>query len=235
MKKFLFSFLFFYSFSVLSMPTAIIFIGPPGSGKSTQAQILKNENNFCHISTGDILRKNIENKTETGNYIQNFVNKGLLVPDSIILNMLYEEVMNNINYPGVIIDGSSRTILQADFIYTSFHNDFKIIAIFFDINSETLIYRLSNRSICNKCNITYNTKLLPINENYICKRCNSTLTKRQDDTSEVILNRFAIYNNELNNLKTFYNKKDNVYFIDASKTIEEVNLSIKRILNIISQ
>ncbi len=232
MKKYLTFLIFIFCIpSIFAKPIALIFMGACGCGKGTQAALLQNKFGFVHISTGDLLRDHIKNKTSLGLQIKKQLDEGFLIPDEIILNILFDEVMKNYELNNnIIIDGSSRTVNQANFLYNSFFEKFELFAFFFDVDYETLLDRITNRLYCPICNLTYNQKFLPSKNELSCDICKNELKKRSDDNENIFGKRYALYNEHFLSLKKFYENKENVYFLDANCSILFLHQQIINIL-----
>lgn len=134
----------------------IILMGPPGSGKGTQAVKIKDELNIAHISTGDILRENIRNQTELGKKAKVYMDQGKLVPDDLVLDLLFDRVSKPDAANGYLLDGFPRTIAQAEELDARLGNNIKIQAINLKVSDDLIIKRISGRLTCTKCKIVYN-------------------------------------------------------------------------------
>ncbi|NGX49022.1 MAG: adenylate kinase [Candidatus Anoxychlamydiales bacterium] len=220
----------FFTINVFAKPPLIILIGPPGSGKGTQADLIKSNFSYPHISTGDLLRDNIENQTQIGNQIEKLLKNGTMVPDSIILKMLYDRVHSNDCNNGAIIDGSSRTIDQAKYLYNVFSDEYNLIIFFFDLSDDKSTKRIINRVICKNCNAVYNKVYYPSKSDKKCDNCSENLLTRIDDKQDVIIKRLNFYNNQLPKLTKFYMQKSNVFHLDADQPRDEIFLVIKNLL-----
>lgn len=192
----------------------VLFFGPPGSGKGTQANLLlQNNKNLAYLATGDIIRKHIKQKTEIGKIAQQYIDQGLLVPSNIINQLLNYEITkleNNINT--IILDGYPRTIDQLFYLINEFSNPY--LTIFFDISLEKIIERVSYRRICPKCNAIYHLIYKKPNNDQICDNCQTNLIQRSDDKEEVVTKRYQVYLSET---------------LPVIQQIEKLNLKIVRI------
>ena len=185
----------------------IVLFGPPGAGKGTQANFLKVEHSLTHISTGDVFRKNIKNKTDLGNLAQSYINKGVLVPDQVTIDMLRDEVSNNFNENGFIFDGFPRNTFQADAlekILLSQNSDLNAM-IALEVQDEILIERLLKRG--------------------------ETSGRTDDSTEEIIRNRIKTYYSETAILKNYYKDKGKYYGIDGVGSIEEITSRLNSVVN----
>ena len=176
----------------------IVIFGKPGSGKGTQADFLKNKYDLFHISTGDLFRKNITNKTTLGLEAKTYLDKGDLVPDSVTIKMLENEVISNQDVNGYIFDGFPRTLNQAESLDSFLVSiNLKINAtIALDVNEDELISRLLDRG---------------------------KITNRSDDQDiEKIKNRFNEYNNKTSILINFYQKQNKFFYVDGKGSVEDI-------------
>lgn len=211
----------------------IIFIAPPAAGKGTQSSLLEKKYNYTHLSTGDLLRKEIADKTELGTQIENIISKGELVSDELITKLLKNE-LENINHQKFILDGYPRNLNQAQTL-TEILDNLNInnyIVIYLDLDLETAKKRALGRLICPKCRASYNKyfqNLMP-KENGICDKCHNELVQRVDDNEETFKNRFQTYLNVTNPLLDYYSKINKLHVIDASLSTEEIFKNIERIL-----
>ncbi|MCX7871153.1 MAG: nucleoside monophosphate kinase [bacterium] len=211
----------------------LILFGPPGSGKGTQANtILQNYPNSIYISTGDILRENIKKNTELGKLAENYISKGLLVPDEVINSMIqnkFQEI-NNSNHSKnnklLILDGYPRSINQLKFLLNLVPINC-IKSVYLKLNLEEVIKRIVYRRICLKCNRIYHLIYNKPKNNETCDICNEKLHQRSDDKEEIVINRYNVYmNSTLPILQEF--KENNISFleIDANQEVEKISQTI---------
>ncbi|KAA3602992.1 MAG: adenylate kinase [Calditrichaeota bacterium] len=209
----------------------LILFGAPGVGKGTQSKLLVKALGIPQISTGDILRKAVANKTELGNKAKEFMNSGKLVPDTLILEMVKERIQQNDAQKGFILDGFPRTVPQAeglDSMLAELNTDLdKVIQI--GVPTEELLKRLINRRLCKNCGEEYNLIYKPIPESGNCNVCNeSEFWHRPDDREEVVSQRNQEYINNTSPLIEFYSKKGKLVKVNGLQGIEDVS---KNILN----
>lgn len=207
----------------------LVFLGPPGAGKGTQADYLKEKYQIEKISTGDILREAVRNGTELGRLASSYMDKGELVPDDIILSLVKEKISKLENF---ILDGFPRTIVQAeglDNILKELGKDLKAV-IYFDIDDEKVIERLTSRRLCPNCGAVYNLITNPPKNDEICDYCGASLERRKDDNESTVRNRLQVYKRDTLPLVDFYEKRGLLKRIDAGKPPEEVFHSILRLL-----
>ncbi|MFA5033358.1 MAG: nucleoside monophosphate kinase [bacterium] len=206
----------------------IIFLGPPGSGKGTQAETIAKEFNLNLVVMGDILRKEIKELTPLGLQIKSYVETGALVPDELVIQL----IQKNLTGDSFILDGFPRTVKQAQMLDTVTKID-KVI--YFNCPAELILERLSNRRTCPKCNKVYNLVTNPPQNNETCDDCKTELFQRKDDKTEVIQNRIEVYKKETFPLIDFYNKKTVLDEINAADKIENIRSKIKCLINKITK
>ena len=213
------------------MIKGIVFLGPPGSGKGTQAQLLAKSKGFLHLSTGDIFRNEIKNKTALGIEVQQIVDSGLYVPDQLTNTIIKKRINQAIDSScSYLLDGYPRTIEQAQFIdQQNFQLD-KVVL--FCIDDAVLIERLSQRRMCQKCKTIYNLQFNPPKDVKICDNDGAELIWRKDDHPQQIARRLAIYKEQTKPLVNYYKQKNLVVEIDASVEFKKVHQQIvKKVFN----
>jgi adenylate kinase len=207
----------------------LILLGPPGSGKGSQAVELKEKMHLAHISTGDLLRKHVQNGTELGKKAKSFMEKGELVPDAIILDMLFDRIQEPDCQKGYILDGFPRTVAQAEALQSRLPKQDKLHVINLDISDAAVVDRITQRQVCSQCSASYHLQNAPSKKKDICDKCESKLQTRADDTKEVVLKRLAVYHNQTAPLIEFYNKRHVMTTLDASQPKEVI---LNKIMNI---
>ncbi len=203
----------------------LVFLGPPGSGKGTQAKILSKEMGLSHISTGDLLREAVKNNTPLGQKAREYMERGELVPDDIIISLI-EEVMPKEG--GFILDGFPRTIPQAIALEDMLKRNGKELSkvILFEISEDVVVDRISGRLTCSQCGALYHIKYNPPKENLICDLCGGKLIQREDDKEEVIRRRFKVYQEQTQPLIAFYRERNKLFSLDATQSVEEISKKI---------
>ncbi|SDZ31319.1 Adenylate kinase [Proteiniborus ethanoligenes] len=202
----------------------LILLGPPGAGKGTQAVSIVKKYNIPHISTGDILRKNIKEGTELGNKAKEYMDKGLLVPDELVVAIVKDRLTEEDCIQGFLLDGFPRTVMQADSLDTELNSlkyelD-KVINI--DVSKEELIDRAVGRRVCKDCGATYHIKFnLPKAEGK-CDVCGGELHQRKDDTEETVSKRIEVYLEQTKPLINYYEEKGILINIDGKQDIDKV-------------
>ena len=211
----------------------IIMLGAPGAGKGTQAQMIADKYNIPHISTGDIFRANIKNGTELGKKAKEYMDKGLLVPDELTVQLLLDRVANEDCKNGYVLDGFPRTIPQADVLDSELTKlgDKVDYAVNVDVPDENIVHRMSGRRACLKCGATYHIEHIPPKTEGICDKCGSELVLRDDDKPETVQNRLAVYHEQTQPLIEYYDKKNILKTVDGTKDMQEVFSDIVNILN----
>ena len=209
----------------------IILIAPPAGGKGTQSELLCSKYNIAHISTGDLLRAEVENgNTE----LKKIMDTGMLVSDEIIFDLIKKRISSNDTINGYLLDGFPRNIEQAktyDEILKELNKDIGYV-IELDIDPELASKRISGRRSCPKCGATYNIYfdgMKPSNEN-VCDKCGSTLTKRDDDNEETYKTRYNTYLEKTKPLIDYYKEKGVLYVVDANGTPEQTFKNIEDIV-----
>lgn len=203
----------------------IILLGAPGAGKGTLAIKMKEKYGILHVSTGDILRENIRNKTELGIKAKDLIDKGQLVPDELVVEIIKDRLSKEDAKNGVILDGFPRNIKQAE-ILDSFYDIDVVINMIAD--EKVILERLTGRRVC-KCGGTFNVKYL--NGSDICSICGEKLYTRDDDKEEVILDRLKVYNSSTAPLIDHYTKQNKVVDVDANQDSELVLFEVGKLLN----
>lgn len=214
----------------------IIFIAPPAAGKGTQAKLLSAKYNIPHISTGDLLREEINNNTNIGKSIKKDLEQGNLVSNEVITSLLKNRITKSDCQNGYILDGYPRNLEQAK-KYDNLLEELKLdkgIVIYFNIDKNLALERTLSRIICPNCGTSYNLlieNLKPLKDN-ICDKCNHELQIRTDDTKEVFIHRFDTYINSTKDLIEYYKNKGLLYEIEVSnKDVDTIFEEVKEILN----
>ncbi len=203
----------------------LLLFGPPGVGKGTQATLLKNKYNIPHISTGDILRQAISEGTELGIRAKQFMDRGELVPDDVMIGLV-RDVLSSCNCEkGFILDGFPRTVAQAEALDAVFEElNMQLDAvIYFQVEEDEIISRLSQRWTCRSCKHIYNEAVDSIDSNASCPECGGDLYQRDDDKPEIIKQRLDVYNQSTTPVRNHYENSGKLLVIDGIGGIQEVN------------
>lgn len=206
-----------------------IFFGPPGSGKGTQAQYLVDKYGFSHISTGDLLRKEIQDQTVLGKKVKSIMDMGEYVPDQIVIDLI-DKVLSESENNNFIFDGYPRTLNQALAFGTLLSvKKLKVdLVINFEVDTDLLVKRISGRFSCASCGSVYNDYFKKTCIENICDKCGSSdFIRRKDDNPKVYKNRVEVYLKEIETVRDFYKSKNLVKNIDASQTAELIQLDVK--------
>ena len=207
----------------------LVFFGAPGAGKGTIAKMLFDEKKIVHISTGDLFREAIKNKTELGLKVSSILEKGELVPDELTIALVEERTKKPDCAHGYILDGFPRTMVQAE----SWEKIDRIdTAVYFDIDDELVRKRLSGRRMCPKCGAIYNVFFSQPKQEGLCDIDGETLFTRKDDGLETINNRLSVYHSQTEPLLGFYKELKKEVTIDASVSAEESYRQIKEKLGL---
>ncbi|MDR3231886.1 MAG: adenylate kinase [Synergistaceae bacterium] len=206
----------------------LVLLGAPGSGKGTQAELLTEKYGCAHISTGDLFRHNLKNKTELGLQAEAFMNKGELVPDDLVVRMVSSRLRERNVARGFLMDGFPRTLPQAE----AFDEILKELGqpldgvLLLDIDEDFLVRRLTNRRTCRSCGKIWNLLTLPISVRG-CSACGGELYQRGDDAEPVIRNRLKVYRDQTAPLVAWYKNRGILHEHDASGTPEETFRDIR--------
>ena len=210
----------------------IVMLGAPGAGKGTQAKKIAQEFNIPHISTGDIFRANIKNNTELGQKAKVYMDKGELVPDTLVVDLIMDRFKEADCANGYVLDGYPRTIPQAEALDSALTaNGEKLdYAIDVDVPDEVIIERMSGRRACLGCGATYHIHNNTSREENVCDSCGETLVQREDDKAETVKNRLDVYHDQTEPLKRYYGNAGVLYTVDGTQDMEDVFASICKIV-----
>lgn len=211
----------------------IVMLGAPGAGKGTQAKMIAAEYGIPHISTGDIFRANIKEGTELGVKAKAYMDQGLLVPDSLTLELIMDRFTKDDCANGYVLDGFPRTIAQAEALTASLkeQGDALDYAIDVDVPDESIVNRMSGRRACIACGGTYHIVFNPPKKEGICDLCGGELTIRKDDVPETVQKRLNVYHEQTQPLIDYYNGEGILRTVDGTQEVAEVFENIKAILN----
>ena len=207
----------------------IIFLGPPGSGKGTQAKRLADGRGWRHLSTGDMFRDTIKSGSELGLELKAYVETGKLVPDELVSRLVFETLKNFRGASGFVLDGYPRTEDQAKALDLFSKNE-KIpidAAIFFDVAFAELVKRLSARRQCGSCKEVFNLVNKPPKKEGVCDACGNAVTQRPDDRAEIVEERLRIYTRLTEPILAHYQTRPGYIRVDAAQSIDDVNKAIE--------
>ncbi len=202
----------------------LVFLGPPGAGKGTQAKLVADEYHIAHISTGDMLRAEMRAGTELGLAAKSLIESGQLVPDDVIIGMIKNRILQDDCANGFLFDGFPRTVAQADALSELCDIDY---VVNIDVPSERLIHRACGRRICPECGASYHIDFYS-GEN--CKECGAKLRQRDDDREETVRNRIRVYEEQTAPLIAYYTEREKIVTVDGDQEIGDVTADIRKAL-----
>lgn len=201
----------------------VILMGPPGAGKGTHAGPLSQYLGLPHISTGDLFRENIRKQTPLGQKAKSYMDKGNLVPDELVLDMLFDRVSREDCKRGYILDGFPRTIPQAQALDQRIQRDSRVVALNFHLADPVIVERITGRIACKDCGRPFHKKYDPPQREMVCDGCGGKLYQRDDDKEEVIRKRLEVYRIQTEPLIAHYSRQQDVLrHIDSQKGKEQV-------------
>ncbi len=206
----------------------IALIGPPASGKGTQAKWIAEEYGIPRISTGDMLRKHVAEQTDLGKAAQESMSQGQLVSDDIVIRMMDARLKEDDCLEGYLLDGYPRTMRQAEALDKSGGLD---LVLYQDVDDEEIVKRMAGRRVCPKCEAVYHTINDPPKVEGVCDKCGSDLIIRKDDKEDTVRKRLEVYKEETSPLISFYSGKNVLRRVDASGQIEETRSKAKKVLD----
>lgn len=216
------------------MTRDVILFGPPGAGKGTQGALLAERLQLLRLSTGDVLRDAVRRGTGMGREAQRYMDAGELVPDDVIIGIVRDYLAGEALETGVIFDGFPRTLPQAerlDTLLADLERPLRAVLVL-DVDSDTLVKRLSGRRSCSSCGETYNIYFEPPAEEGRCDRCGSELTQRADDEPGTVQRRLAVYREQTEPLIAHYEASDTpVHHVDGDRSVEDVQRDLVELLS----
>ncbi len=211
----------------------LVFLGAPGVGKGTQAEMVAAKLSIPKISTGDLLRTGVAQKTRLGLEAQQYMTRGELVPDNVVIGLVEEKIASSECEKGFILDGFPRTILQADALSSILRNQEVSLdrVIYFVIPREEVVRRLSGRRSCSACSAVYHVDYVPPKQEGRCDECGAALVQRSDDKRETVESRLVVYEEQTAPLINYYREKNVLAELDGTGSLEEVQ---ERLLALVS-
>lgn len=200
------------------MGMKLILLGAPGAGKGTQAEILSTRLGIPTISTGNILRAAIEAKTPTGERAKSYMDKGMLVPDEVVIEIVTQRLEQPDCAKGFILDGMPRTIAQAEALDRAGVTFDRVLSI--EISDEEIQERMEGRRVCSRCGAPYHIHARPTKVEGVCDSCGGPVVQRDDDKAETVRHRLAVYHQQTEPLKGYYQAKGNLSLVANQPTIE---------------
>ncbi len=211
--------------------TFIVFLGPPGSGKGTQAKILEKQLGLPQVATGDLFRFNLKNETELGLLAKKYMDAGELVPDEVTIRMVEDRLAREDCARGAILDGFPRNLHQAVALDAMLepYGGVTVVPLFV-VEDDVVVERISGRRVCRNCGAVYHVKFNPPKRDNVCDVCGGELYQRDDDRPETVKNRLYVYYKQTGPLIGYYFAKGLLEEIDASKPVNEVTEALKAVL-----
>jgi adenylate kinase len=207
------------------MPSYVVLLGPPGAGKGTQAQIVAQELNLAHVSSGDLFRENLKAQTELGTLAKQYMDRGELVPDDVTIAMVKDRLSREDAAKGALLDGFPRTPPQAEALAKMLAEMNAMVAVvpYISVPAEVLVDRLSGRWTCRAAGHVYHEKFNPPQQPGVCDIDGSELYQRDDDKAETVQNRIRVYMEQTSPLIEYYRKAGLLVEIDGTQAIEQVS------------
>ena len=209
----------------------IIFLGAPGAGKGTQADILAEKLGIPTISTGVIIREALKCGTEMGLKAKKFIEAGELVPDDVVIGIIKERLAKNDCQNGFILDGFPRTVPQAEALDAMGVELDKIVSI--EVPDENIVERMSGRRVCAKCGASYHVVFNPSGDGAHCDKCGEELSLRKDDAPETVKNRLKVFHAETEALKGFYENLGKLRLVEGNQPIENATRDIMAAIGVL--
>ena len=208
----------------------IIFLGAPGAGKGTQAEILAEKLGIPTVSTGNMIREALKLGTEMGLKAKKFIEAGDLVPDDVVIGIIKERLAKSDCQNGFILDGFPRTVPQAEALDKMGVELDKVVSI--EVPDEAIVERMSGRRVCLKCGATYHVLYNPSKDGKTCDKCAEELSIRKDDAPEVVLSRLEVYHSTTEPLKEYYAAKGKLKTVDGIGSVEEISYRTMKALEV---
>ncbi len=212
--------------------SAITLLGVPGAGKGTIAAGIRKKSSYDHVSTGDLLRDAVKGKTTVGMRAEEYMKRGDLVPDDVILNIVMERIDRDEDDSKYMFDGFPRTLAQAEMLKAQFGRRDAILSHVFllEVSADVSLARLSGRRICRSCGANFHVINIPPKKEGVCDVCGGDLYQRVDDTESTILNRLTIFHEQSAGLFSYYEKQGILVKVDSSRNWKTVVDDIVRII-----
>ncbi len=206
----------------------IIFLGAPGAGKGTQAEVVAEKFGIPTISTGNIIREALKNGTEMGLKAKSFIEAGQLVPDEVVIGIIKERLAKDDCKNGFILDGFPRTIPQAEALDAMGISIDKVVDI--EVPDENIMERMTGRRVCGKCGASYHLMFKKPLKDGICDSCGSELVQRKDDAPETVSDRLHVYHEQTEPLKDFYEKAGKLSVVEGLGSVSEITERVLKAL-----
>ncbi len=210
----------------------IVLLGPPGSGKGTQASVLEKRRGVVHIASGDLLRANVRDNTALGQQAKPYMDRGELVPDGLILDMMADRLSQPDAQKGYVLDGFPRTVKQAEALgerLSKLRQDLDAV-IYLRVPEAEILRRLGGRRTCPQCNAVYHVDTMPPKQEGVCDKCGTKLVQRDDEKPEVIQKRLTVYSEQTQPLLDYYRERGLLQEIDGTIGVDNVIAEIEAIV-----
>jgi adenylate kinase len=210
----------------------LVFLGPPGAGKGTQAKGEAEARGLLYVATGDELRKAMAEGTALGRQARGYIESGQLVPDPVIIGIVRELLERDRGSEGAIFDGFPRTVGQAEALESLLAERGEALdgVLYFDASADVVVDRLGGRRVCRQCGTTYHVSYLPPREPGACDRCGGELCQRDDDRPATVRQRLRVYEEQTGELLGYYEQRGLLVRIDADRSIEEVREAVRAVI-----
>lgn len=204
------------------MVSVLVLLGAPGAGKGTQAARLSAELGLPHVATGDLFRANLSQGTELGAKAKSYMEAGELVPDQLVLDMLFARVSEADCRDGYLLDGFPRTLAQAKALDERLGDDVWLQVVDLEVSDETIVERAAGRLLCRSCSNIHHRRFAPPAKEGVCDACGGELYQREDDVPEVVRQRLVVYHEQTEPLVRFYREKGVLQSVDGERSPDEV-------------
>jgi adenylate kinase len=211
----------------------VVFLGPPGAGKGTQAEAVCKSLAVAHVSTGDILRKALADGAELGLKAKEYMDSGGLVPDDVVVELVADRLAADDMANGYVLDGFPRTISQAKSLDSALaETDDKLdVVVYFETSEDTIIHRLTGRRVCRECGAIYHVSSMKPKTEGACDKCGGELYQRDDDKLDTIKERVRVYNEATSDLIDYYRKEDILSKVSGDSGVEELRGTLLDLIN----